>query len=88
MDRGTNSGRPDVSLARGAVQFAFGLLMVVYSTTLFLQVSYMDASPDIGATSTPLSGLAYNAGIFVVGSILVFTAVMHSLHKILQAVYS
>jgi hypothetical protein len=62
--------------------------MVVYSTTLFLQVAYMNASPDVGSTSTPLSGLVYNAGILFVGSILVFTAVMHSVHEILRAVCS
>lgn len=71
-------------LSRFAVPFALGLLMMGYSTVTYWQYAYMRVNPALGDVSTSSGGFVFHIGLFLVGSMMTFTAFMTSLYKVLQ----
>lgn len=71
-------------LVRFAVPFAVGLLLIGYSTVTYWQYAYMRANPAVNDVSTSAGGLVFHLGLFLVGSMMAFTAFMASLYKILH----
>ena len=66
-----------------ALVFAIGLVLMGYAGMTYWQTAYMAVHPAIGDVSTSTAGVLFHIGLFLVGTMMAFTASVSALYKVL-----